>query len=136
MMRRLAVSLFLPLSVLVLAGCGSATSTAGFSGEKHAVAQTIANLQSHATAAEEQKICSDDLASSVVARLGGEKPCEKAIKSQLNEVDSLEMSVESVAIATGGTTASARVKSVHEGKSRASTLSLVKEAGKWKISGV
>jgi hypothetical protein len=133
-MRRPLALIGLPLLAVVLAGCGSATSTAGFSGEKHAVAQTIANLQSHATAAEEQKICSADLAASVVSRLGGTKPCEAAIKSQLTEVDSLEVSVESVDVASAGNSATASVRSIHEGKTKESTVSLVKEGGKWKIS--
>jgi len=41
-----------PLAVALAAGlsaCGTTSSSAGFSGEKHAVAQTIVNLQSDAT---------------------------------------------------------------------------------------
>jgi hypothetical protein len=134
-MRRRFALLCLPLSALALAACGSTVSTAGFTGERHEAAQTIANLQSAATAAEEKKICADDLAAALVTRLGGAKGCEAAIKSQLAEVDNLEASVESVDVAAGGRTATARVKSIHEGKNATSAVSLVKEGGKWKISG-
>jgi hypothetical protein len=134
-MRRSLPLLCLPLSALALTACGNTVSTAGFKGAQHEVAQTIANLQSDATTAEEKKICTKDLASAVVTRLSGTKGCEAAIKSQLTEVTNLEVRVESVHVASGATTATAAVRSVHEGKSKASTVSLVKEGGKWKISG-
>jgi hypothetical protein len=135
-MRRAFALLCLPVSTFALAACGSTVSTAGFKGQQHEVAQTISNLQTDATAAEQSKICADDLAASVVRELGGTKGCEAAIKSQLAQVDSLEVSVESVKLAPDGTTATAQAKSIHEGKSRASAVSLVKEGGKWKVSGL
>jgi hypothetical protein len=135
-MRRLPALLCLPLSALSLTACGSTAVTAPFKGEKHEVAQTIANLQTHATAAEQKKICADDIAAAVVAHLGGSKRCEAAIKSQLAEVDNLETSVKSVDVTATGKTATAQVKSIHEGKTATSAVTLVKEAGKWKISGV
>jgi hypothetical protein len=137
-MRRPFVLLGLPLSTLALAlaACGTAVSTAGFKGTQHEVAQTISNLQANATAGEQSKICADDLAAALVTKLGGKHGCEAAIKSQLAQVDSLEASVESVKIAADGQSATATVKSIHEGKSRASGVSLVKEGGKWKIAGI
>jgi hypothetical protein len=135
-MRRLPALLCLPLSATLLAACGSTTATAPFKGEKHEVAQTIANLQTHATAAEQKKICGEDLAAAVVTRLGGSKRCEAAIKSQLAEVDNLETTVKSVDVTAVGKTATAQVKSIHEGKTATSTVSLVKEGADWKISGV
>ncbi len=135
-MRRPLALLCLPLTALALAGCGSTVSTSGFKGTEQQVAQTIANLAADATAAEQGKICANDLAAAVVTRLGGAKGCEAAIKSQLAQVDNLEVSVLSVKVAAAGATASAQVKSIHEGKSRASGISLVEEGGKWKISGL
>jgi hypothetical protein len=140
MRRRPLVLLCSPLLAVGLSACSAAVSTAAFKGEQHEVAQTVANLQSDATAGEEKKICANDLAGSVVARLGGASRCEAAIKSQLDQVDSLELSVRSVSLASnskgGAKTASAEVKSIHSGKRRESTVSLVKEDGKWKISGL
>jgi hypothetical protein len=132
-MRRMLPLICLPLSALALAACGSTVTTAGFKGEQHEVAQAIANLQADATAGEQKKICADDLAASVVGRLGGAKGCEEAIKKQLAEIDSLEVSVQSVKLASGST-ATATVRSIYEGKHRPSTVSLAKEGGKWKIS--
>jgi hypothetical protein len=134
-MRRPFALLGLPLSALALAACGTSVSTSAFKGPAHEVAQTISNLQADATAGEQGKVCADDLAAALVAKLGGKKGCEAAIKSQLAQVDSLETSVESVEVAASGTTATATVKSIHEGKSRPSGVSLIKEAGKWKLSG-
>jgi hypothetical protein len=134
-MRR---SLFLLCAALLAAGllaCGSTVSTSSFKGAQQEVAQTIANLQSHATAGDEKKICAEDLAASVFARLGGSKGCEAKIKSQLSQVDSMELNVQSVKLAPAGAGASAQVKSLYLGKARLGALTLVKEAGKWKVSG-
>jgi hypothetical protein len=135
-MRRPLALLCSCASALALAACAKTVSTAGFRGADQEVAETIKNLQADATASEQKKICANDVAASVVKRLGGTKGCEAAIKSQLSEVDSLELTVQSIKVAPGGTTATANVKSVHEGKSRASSVSLVKESGKWKVASV
>jgi hypothetical protein len=119
-----------------LGACGSTVSTSGFKGEAHAIAQTIANLQSDAQSGEQKKICANDLARTVVDRLGGTKGCEQAIKSQLTEIDNLEVKVLSVAVSPGGTTATARVRSTVSGKLKQTTVSLVKEAGVWKVSAL
>jgi hypothetical protein len=133
---RLLVLFCLPLSAVALAACAKTVSTTSFKGGQHEVAQTIANLQSDVTASDEKKICVKDIAASVVAQLGGAKGCEKAIKNQLVEIDNTEASVQSVQLAPGGTSASAHVNSTYAGKKQISTLTLVKEGGKWKISGV
>jgi len=133
--RRPLALLCLPLSALALTACGSAVSTAGFKGVAQEVAQTVSDFQADATAGEQKKICAEDLAAADVSRLGGVKGCEAAIKSQLAEVDSLEVTVHSVEVGPAGTSATADVESIHEGKKAFSTLSLVKEGGKWRISG-
>jgi copper chaperone CopZ len=125
-----------PLLATGAAGCGAATvSTSGFKGEQQKVAQTVAHLQSHATALEAKKICGEDLAAARVAQLntasGG---CKKAIESQLKQVDSFETTVQSVQ--TNGATATARVKGVNGGKKSVQTVTLAKEGGKWKVLGV
>jgi hypothetical protein len=134
--RRIRALLFLMLPALVLVACGSRVSTAGFKGEQHDVAQTISNLQADATAGDEKKICAKDLAPSVVSRLGGSKGCEKAIKNQLAEVDSLELSVQSITIAKGGASATVKAKSIHAGRTRPGTVSLVRDGKAWKVSGI
>ncbi|HYB23722.1 MAG TPA: hypothetical protein VED41_07985 [Solirubrobacteraceae bacterium] len=136
-MRRLLTSLCLPLSALALAACGTtATSVSGFSGVKREVAQAIATFQSDSSSSEQKKICEDDVAAAVVRSLGAVKGCEAAFKAQLGEVDNPELVVNSVQLGARGTTASAAVKSIYEGKSRTGTMLLVKEGGRWRISGL
>jgi len=125
-----------PLCALALSACAATVSTSSFSGVKHDVAQTISNLQADATAGEYKKLCSVDLAAAAVSRLGGAKGCEAALKTQLGEVDSFEVSVQSIQLGAGETTATAHVKSVQQGKSKPSTVLLVKQAGKWKVSSL
>ena len=128
-----------PLLAVGLAACGSTVSTAGFKGEEHEVAQAISNLQADATAGDKQKVCANDLASAVVARLSAARGgCQQAIKNQLAELDNFEVSVQSVQVTAQGArrVARASVKSVYAGKTRPGTLLLVKEGSKWKISGI
>lgn len=124
------------LLALALCGCASSVSTGNFKGAEHEVAQAVADLQTDASAGEASKICANDLDAALVARLGGRDGCETAIKNQLAETDNLELSVESVKLGPSGDTATAGVKSIKGGKSTPGTLALVKEDGKWRISGL
>jgi hypothetical protein len=132
--RHALVLLCAGLLAIGMSACASTTSTGSFKGEPHAIAQTISNLQTESTAGEAKKICADLLSSSVTARLssahGG---CTQAIKSQLSQIDTLELTVESI-LPKSATSASAQVKSTYSGKSKISTVTLAKEDGKWKIS--
>jgi hypothetical protein len=124
------------LSALALAACGQTVSTSSFKGEQHEVAQTLANLQSDVGRNDESKICNNDLAKAVVTRLSGATGgCKSVIKEQLGQIDNSTMAVDS--ITTSGTgaqpTATASVRSIIAGKTRRSTVRLVKEAGKWKV---
>lgn len=133
MRRALALSC-LPLCALAISACATKTSTGNFSGAEKSVAQTIANLQSAVTAGEQKKICTEDLAASVVTSLGGTKGCEAALKEQVAEIDGTEAEVEKVQI--NGKTATATVKSTYSGKKKLSEVTLVEEGGKWKVSAV
>jgi hypothetical protein len=122
-----------PLLTLGLSACAQTVSTSGLKGEAKAAAETVKELQSNATAGEAKKICQDDLDHAVVARLASSSGgCQEAIKKQLAEIDSVELTVESMQVT--GTSALAHVKSIYSGKKRISTMSLVKEGKKWKIS--
>jgi outer membrane murein-binding lipoprotein Lpp len=118
-----------------LASCGSTVSTSKFKGESKAVAARISNFQSDVTAMSEQKLCAKDLASAVQARLhSAHSSCQQALKSQLGAIDDYELAVEKIAV--HGATATALVKSTWSGKQRLSTLTLVKEGGAWRITGL
>jgi putative lumazine-binding protein len=119
--------------LLVLAACGETVSTGSFKGESRRVAEAVADFQKDATASDQKKLCDNDLASVLTARLRTAGGCQAALKQQLEQVDALNLTVESIAVE--GTSAQARVKSTWEGKNRVSTLSLVEQSGRWKISG-
>jgi hypothetical protein len=144
--KRLRAPLCASVLALGAAGCGTAsTSTSAFKGEQHEVAQAIANLQSDLTSSSQKNICTKDLDAAVVAGLrsaagsgtGTDAGCEAALKKQLTEIDNLELAVDSVTVTSTGANPTARavVRSIYEGKTRESTLELVKEGGKWKLSG-
>ena len=120
---------------LALSACASTTSTSNFKGTEQQAAQAVANLQSAASAGEGSKICADDLTHAIVSELGGAKGCEKAIKSQLAQVDSLETTIESVKVAADGSSATATVKAIRYGKKSLETVALVKEGRSWRVSG-
>jgi len=130
--RRPLALLCAPLLAFGVSACASTTASSSFKGEQHTVAQVISNLQSDVVASDQKKICANDLASAVVSSLGGAKRCEGTIKNQLTEVDTPEVTVQSIQL--NGASASAQVQSTYAGKKRIGTLTLVKEAGKWKVS--
>jgi hypothetical protein len=132
--RALALACVVLLAV-GLSACAKSVSTSGLKGDAKAAAETIKNLQTDVTAGDQKKICEHDLAKALVSKLaasGGS--CEEAIKGQLKQVDSFEVTVEAMQVS--GSTATAHVKSIYSGKSRKGTLSLAKEGGKWKISSL
>ncbi len=134
-----AMPVLLTLLAAALSACATTTTSNSFKGEQHAAAQTIANLQSAATAGEAGKICKQLLSTALVARLNASAGgCQQAIKKQLEEIDSFEVTVQSVKLGASGAkqTATAVVKSIYAGKNALSTLTLVKEDGAWKISGL
>ena len=133
-------ALALPCAVLVVLGlsaCAKTVSTSGLSGEAKDAAETIKNLQSDATAGDQKKVCNNDLAKALVTKLGSAGGgCQQALKEQLAEIDSLELNIDTVQMTSPGHAATATVTSVYAGKKRKSTLSLVKEGNKWKISAL
>jgi len=131
--RQLACGLCVAAVALGLTACGETASTSSFKGESHSVAQSVSDFQSDATAGDQKKLCENDLSSALTARLKSSGGCQTVLKNQLHELDALNLTIESIAV--NGATASARVKSTWSGKSRTTTLSLIKEGARWKISG-
>jgi hypothetical protein len=132
--RRLVAGLCALAFATGIAACGETASTSGFKGEEHNVAETVSSFQSDATAADEKKLCENDLAATLTKSLQGSGGCQTALKNQLREVDALGLTIETISIKGKG--ALAKVKSAYSGKSRVTALTLVKEGSHWKISGV
>ena len=120
--------------VVSIAACGQTASTSDFKGESHNVAQTVSDLQADATAGDQKKLCERDLAAALTTRLRDGGGCQAVLKKQLREIEALNMTIESIAVK--GASATAHVKSTYSGKSRITTLTLVKEGSRWKVSGV
>jgi hypothetical protein len=133
-MRRLLALACLPPLALGAAACGTTTSTSDFHGAKREVAQTIADLQSDVTGSDRKKVCERILAEPVVAKLGGQKACETAVKNRFAEIDNTELKVESVTVT--GNKATALVKSVYGGDKKVRTVTLVKEGSRWRITAI
>ncbi len=134
-MARVRLLIALCLCVPALAACGSTASTSSFNGVEREVAERVSSLQSDATSSNKESICKNDLSAEIVAKLGGRKQCEEALKHQLAQIDNLETTIVSVKVAPGGKCATAKVRSTYEGKDREKTIPLVKEKGGWKVSG-
>jgi hypothetical protein len=125
------------LIALGLSACAKTVSTSGLSGEAKDAAETIKNLQSDVTAGDQKKVCDNDLAKALATKLSSSKGgCQLALKEQLAEIDSLELNIDTVQVTSPAHAATATVTSVYAGKKRKSTLSLVKEGNKWKISAL
>ncbi len=137
--RRRAAALLGALAIASgVSACGTTgSSSGGYTGEKGEVARAISNLESNATANSPAKLCDEDIAASVSRRLERDgSTCLKAMTTQLRQVDTFTMTVESISISKAGKSASAEVKSTWSGKERDSTLSLVKEDGHWKLASL
>jgi hypothetical protein len=132
--KQLAAGLCATVFTVALAACGETASTSNFKGESHSVAQTVSDFQTDTTAGDQKKLCANDLAATLTVRLRSAGGCQAVLKNQLHEIDALNMTIESIAVT--GTGATAHVKSTYSGKNRSTTLTLVKEGSRWKISGV
>jgi hypothetical protein len=134
MRRRMPILIAALAASLLLGACGSTVATSSFKGAQHEVAETISHLQSDVTAGEHKKVCENDMAAKVVQRLGGKKGCEAAVKTQLSEIDSTELTIDKIEVA--GTSATAKVTNVYEGKKVKGSMTLAKEGSDWKITAV
>ncbi|HEY7951520.1 MAG TPA: hypothetical protein VID70_00940 [Solirubrobacteraceae bacterium] len=125
----------LALSALVLAACGETVSTEKYKGEEKAVAQRISDFQSDATASDEKKVCENDLAAGVKAKLQtAGSSCQNALKHQLSQIDTLELKIKSIAVK--GNTAVAHVTSTWSGKTKESIVALNREGTTWRIAAL
>lgn len=133
--RRLLATALILLSALALAACGETVSTEKYKGEEKAVAQRISEFQSDATASDQKKVCENDLAAAVKAKLGTTgSSCQEALKHQLSQIDTLELKIKSIAVK--GNTAVAHVTSTWSGKTKESILALNREGTAWRIAAL
>ena len=123
----------------LLAGCGTtAVSTSGLSGAQKDVATTISDFQNDALDNQASKICSNDLAPSVVKALeAGGQTCTSVISEQLKVVNNFDLTIVPGTIKVVGPVATAQVQDTQNGKSKhVDTLRLMKSGSTWKIAGL
>ena len=139
-MRALACLPALGTVAVLATGCGpsgSSSTSNSFTGASHAAAQAVYDLQTDSRNGDTAKICSNDLSSALVSRLSGGaggQDCQTSVKNALNEVDDFTLTVNSVSV--NGSTATAKVTSLAQGHNTQSTLTLVQESGRWKVTGL
>src|SRR5690348_14968293 len=125
------------VAALAAAGCGTTTtgSARNFSGPGKAVAQTLDDLSTAARKSDEQTICTQLLASALVQKLNsGGSTCQRSVNTQIDSADDTTLTVNSVKVT--GSTAVAVVTSKVKGKDTRQSVNLVRENGRWRISGI
>jgi hypothetical protein len=126
------------VAAVLLAGCTGQSSsnnddTGNFKGDQRLVANTVEDFESAASKGDQDKICRDLLAKTLVdqyAQRGG--TCEKVVDRTLKDTDSFDLTVEKVAIA--GQEATATVKADRGKKDLTQAITLVKQGAGWRIS--
>lgn len=132
------------ICALAFAGCAqggskAVDSTANFKGEEKAVAQVVESLQAYGEKGEGDKICTQLLSGKLSQQIGdrsGGKGCATAVKDGMEETDKADLTVTKVTIdPKDASRATAAVKAKTGDKSsQSSTMELVKESGRWRIS--
>ena len=142
MYRRMSFAAALMAPVLMAAGCGtgsgSGNSVKQFAGEQRAVATAVEDLQSAGSKGKPSEICDHLLSKSLVDQItrASHKSCTDAVDTDLKDADAYDLTVLPKGVTVTGTSATARVRSKNGSEQDVSTLKLVKEAGRWKISEI
>jgi hypothetical protein len=127
------------LAAALAAGCAqqqsrSSDSVSKFTGDQRAAAQTVEDLDSAAGDSDEAKICTQILSRALAGRIAANgRGCAPGVDAAMKDADSTAMTVEAVRVT--GDTATARVKFETGKKDRRGTITLVREGGRWRISG-
>jgi hypothetical protein len=124
------------LAAVALAGCtttGSSSSSKKFKGAQGDVATVVSDLKSAAQRKSVDKICSQILATTLVDRLDqAGTSCGQEVDKAITDADEYGLDVQAVTVT--GTQATAKVRQGKDG--RVKTLSFVREASRWKLSGI
>jgi hypothetical protein len=136
--HRRALPALIAAGAVLATGCGATTSSDEedppiLRGEQRLVAQAIEDLQDAATEGDEERVCRELLAEDLAERLGGTgQECEPTVRDALDNTDTTDLTVRAVTVR--GTTATARVEAERGDADRVTTVGLVKEGARWRIS--
>jgi uncharacterized protein (DUF2336 family) len=131
------VLLALWLVAVALAGCGAAPrdSAKDFKGDEQTVAQVIERLEKAARDDDPTFVCRQLLSPKLLAALRKQGTnCRTGVKEAFKDADSLDLTVDDVAVT--GTTATAKVKYRSLSDDRTATLLLDRDGTAWKISSL
>jgi hypothetical protein len=121
---------------LAVAGCGAAgtsSSSSKFPGEQGNVAKVVDDLASDGRRKDADKICSDLLAPSLVARIRSVSgDCAAEMKKAIEDAGDFDLQVLSVRVT--GNRAQARVRQGKEGPQ--ATYSFVKQGADWRATSL
>ncbi|MEA2154619.1 MAG: hypothetical protein QOE11_759 [Solirubrobacteraceae bacterium] len=133
-MRSLAA---LCLLALALAGCGAAPrdSAKGFKGGERPVAAAVERLEKAARDDDPGFVCKKLLSAKLLTALRKQGTnCNTGVKEAFKNADSLDITVDDVAVS--GASATAKVKYRSRSQDRTATLALDREGSAWKISSL
>ena len=116
------------LAALALAGCGAAAG-GDFAGEEQRVADAVEGLQEAAQDRDERRICRAVLTPALASRLGD---CERAIGEVVDSADTLDLSVQDVAL-QGADRARARVRAGRD-EDTDRVITLERTGGEWRVA--
>lgn len=122
---------------LVLSACGAAPrdSAQDFSGAERSVAATVEDVEEAARKDEPDRLCAKLLSDRLLATLRNQGTnCATAVKEAFKDADSLELTVDDVAIS--GDTATAKVTSGSGSEEKMDTLELERDGTSWKIASL
>src|SRR3954465_13629692 len=139
MTHRAPLAAALAALALGVAGCtssgsGGADTSDDFNGAQRDVASTVEDLQSAGSKGAQGGVCSGLVATSLVDRLEARGGCRKLLDAALDDVDTSDLKVESVRVA--GATATAAGTTDTGDRTKASRFALVRQDGRWRISGL
>lgn len=125
------------LAALALAGCGAAPrdSAKDFKGDEQTVAQVVERLEKAARDDDPTFVCKRLLSPKLLAALRKQGTnCRTGVKEAFKDADSLDLTVDKVAIQ--GTSATAKVKYRSLSDDKTATLLLDRDGSAWKISSL
>jgi len=122
---------------LVLSACGATPrdSARDFSGPKRSVAAAVEDVEDAARKDDPGRLCKALLSPRLLATLVKQGTnCTTAVKEAFKDADSLDLTVDEVAIS--GNTATAKVTSGTGSKKKTDTLELERDGTTWKVSSL
>ncbi len=125
------------LLALVVAGCGAAPqdSAKEFDGQEKAVAAVVERLETAARDDKPDVVCTRLLSDSLLSTLRRQGTnCRTGVKEAFRDADSLDLTVDDVAIS--GAKATAKVKHRSRDGEKTATLEFVRDGSAWKISSL